>query len=196
MNLPKRSGLGFLILTLALSTPAAADAPAGWRTWTDQALGYSISYPPHWRVDPHYSYAGFGPDHPIEGVAFEIPKAMAEGTNLSNSLTNVSVESAPASRPCDAAHYLADAENIHTLVEGGRRWSVGQGEDAGAGNLYAIRVFVLQEHSPCIAVRYFIHSTTIGNYQPGAVRAFDLNRLLAAFDAIRRTLVTRPSPPE
>jgi hypothetical protein len=181
---------------LGLNAPALAEthAPPGWSVWNDPGLGYSIAYPPGWRLDPHYTYAGFGPDHPIEGVAFEIPAAMADGTNLSNYLTNVSVESMPGGGPCDAAHYLADPQNLHTLVEDGRRWSVAQSADAGAGNRYDIRVFVLEGRRPCLAVRYFIHSTGIGNYAPGAVRRFDLHALLARFDAVRRTLtVTEPS---
>jgi hypothetical protein len=41
-------------------------------------------------------------------------------------------------------------------------------------------------------VRYFVHSTNIGNYPEGAVTAYDRTALLDAFDAIRRSLVFTP----
>jgi hypothetical protein len=50
-------------------------------------------------------------------------------------------------------------------------------------------VYALKGTKPCIAVRYFIHSTSIGNYDPNAgVREFDREALLGAFDQIRRSL--------
>ena len=39
------------------------------------------------------------------------------------------------------------------------------------------------------AVRYFIHSSNIGNYPEGAVREFDRQALLNQFDQIRRSLI-------
>jgi len=42
-------------------------------------------------------------------------------------------------------------------------------------------------------VRYFIHSTNIGNYDPGTIKAFDQAALVARFDAIRKTLRLTPA---
>jgi hypothetical protein len=39
----------------------------------------------------------------------------------------------------------------------------------------------------CTAVRYLVHSTNIGNYEPGAVREFDRPALIDLFDQIRRS---------
>jgi len=180
---------------LASGAPAQAGGPAvpaGWRTYTNMALGYSLSYPRGWRVDPKYMYVGFGPDYPIEGVAFEIPPAMAKGTNLSSHLTNVSVETRQARGPCDARRFIPDPADMRDVREFGRVWSVATTSDAGAGNFYDITVFVLKGSSPCLAVRYFIHSTNIGNYDPGTVRKFDRAALMRVFDRVRRTLVTGP----
>ena len=157
-----RGAMRFLALAAAACAATAAVAapptvPAGWQTYTNVTLGYVISYPADWRVDPKYIYAGFGPDHNIEGVAFEIPPAMAKGTNLSSNLTNVSVESRAGSGACDARRFIPDPEDMHTLNQFGRIWSVATTSDAGAGNFYDITVFVLKDSSP--AWRCAISST-------------------------------------
>ncbi len=167
--------------------------PHGWKTFADRTLGYTISYPSSWRVVRDAVYPGFGPDHPITGTAFEIPKAMTRGTNLSSNLTYVSVESVavPRGKRCDVKLFMPDPENVHLQREGGRTWIVGGTSDAGAGNFYEITAYALANSKPCLAVRYFIHSTNIGNYDPGTVREFDKAALRAKFDAIRKTLKTR-----
>jgi hypothetical protein len=174
--------MALALLAAPISTPApAAEVPAGWKAYSNVILGYSISYPSGWRVDPKYEYVGFGPDHPIEGVAFEIPAAMAKGTNLSSNLTNVSVESRKGPGACDAHRFIPDPENVHDA------------SDAGAGNFYDITVFVLKDSAPCLAVRYFIHSTNIANYDPGTVRPYSRQWLVKQFDAVRATLAVTPA---
>jgi len=173
---------------LAVGFAHADAAPAGWKTYRDTTLGFSIDYPSGWRVDRAHVYPGFGPDHEIHGVAFEIPRAMAKGTNLSTSLTNVSVESVPGRGTCDATRFLPDLQDLRTLKNAGRVWSTANFQDAGAGNLYDIAVFAIPGTSPCMAVRYMIHSTNIGNYDPGTVKAFDQVSLIRTFAKIRQSL--------
>ena len=179
-------------LGVAAAMASPSPPPTGWKTYTNHVLGYSISYPAGWRVDPKYVYAGFGPDYPIEGVAFEIPPSMAKGTNLSDDLTNVSVESRDGAGVCDARRFIPDPDDMHDVKAFGRTWSVATQDDAGMGNIYDITVFVVKGSNPCLAVRYFIHSTQIGNYDPGTVREFNRATLLRTFDKIRSTLVTEP----
>lgn len=176
------------LLSLGAAAASPSRVPAGWLTHKNPILGYSISYPRGWRVDPAYVYPGFGPDHEIRGVGFQIPKALAKGTNLSISLTGTSVESVPPGKRCDARRFLADAQNVRTVRQDGRVWSVADGSDAGAGNFYEISVFVLATRTQCLAVRTLIHSTNIANYDPGTVKPFDREALIATFDRIRRSL--------
>ena len=60
---------------------------------------------------------------------------------------------------------------------------------AGAGNFYEEEVWAIPDTNPCIAIRYFIHSTNIYNYTPGAVKEFDRQKLINQFDEIRRSLI-------
>ena len=130
---------------------------------------------------------GLGPGREIRGVAFHIPRSMARGTNLSANLTALSVESMSGPGRCEAGRFLSDPQNIHSIVENATIYSIAESQDAGAGNRYEEIVFALVGSSPCLGIRYFIHSTNIANYDPGTVREFDRPKLLAEFDRIRRT---------
>ncbi|MBI3677091.1 MAG: hypothetical protein HY243_10820 [Proteobacteria bacterium] len=172
----------------AAKSKAPPKASADWSTYKNPELGYSISTPKTWNADTAYVYSGFGPDHDIHGVAFAIPESLAQGTNLSTSLTAVSVESVAPGNSCDATRFLPDAQNLHVLKQDGRTWSVADSGEGAAGNFYETTVFALSTRGECLGVRYLIHSTNIGNYDPGTVREFDRKALLATFDRIRRSL--------
>lgn len=179
----KRMAAGLAIVAALVTAQAA---PAGWRHYTDRQLGYEISYPPGWSIDTHYVSVSLGPDHEIHGVAFTIPAAMTRGTNLGSD-TKLSVESIPG-HGCKPAQFVDPADDVHRTRENGLTWTVASSSDAGAGNRYETTVFVADKTSPCLAVRYFIHSSAIGNFDPGTVKEFDHARLVAAFDRIRATL--------
>ena len=191
-HLPLALSAVVLAAGLAAAAPAAPPVPAAWKTYTNHVLGYSISYPADWRVIVDYVYPGFGPDHPIKGVAFEIPSVISARTNLSPHLTNVSVESRQGRGPCDARRFIPNPDDMHDVTEFGRIWSVATQHDAAAGNRYDIKVFVVKNSSPCIAVRYFIHWMNFANYTPGTVREFDRPALIRMFDQVRKTLITGP----
>ncbi|MBZ0228141.1 MAG: hypothetical protein K8F58_06775, partial [Bauldia sp.] len=74
-------------------------------------------------------------------------------------------------------------------TEDDTEYSVASLTDAGAGNLYEETVYALAGTSPCLAVRTFIHSANIGNFDPGTVTEFDKAALTAESDAIRKTVV-------
>jgi hypothetical protein len=176
-------------IVAAVLGPAAcgAAAPAGWQTYADPRLGYSISYPQAWKLEPNFVSVSLGPDHEIKGIAFAIPEGLTLGTNLSSSNTEISVESI-AGANCGPPQFLDPARNIHKLSADGRKYSVATSEDAGAGNRYETMLFVVDGTSPCIAVRYLIHSTNIANYDPGTIKPFDRAKLIKQFDDIRATL--------
>ncbi len=94
-----------------------------------------------------------------------------------------------------ADKFLDDTQGAPVQQTGrkGIVWSVTHGSDAGAGNFYEETIYAVVGTQRCLAIRYFIHSTNIGNYDPGTVRAFDEKALIATFDKIRDSF--RISPP-
>jgi hypothetical protein len=113
----------------------------------------------------------------------------ATGTNLSRD-SYISVEHLSDAQACTAETFLGmQGGQAEILQEGVLSYSFASTAEAGAGNRYDEYIYARQNTSPCVAVRYFIHSSAIENYEPGTVTAFDKAALLAKFDAIRKTLV-------
>jgi hypothetical protein len=117
---------------------------------------------------------------------------MRAHTNLAAD-TRLSVESMPGVKVCEARRFVDTPENELTENDGGHTWSVADAGDAGAGNFYDETVYALVGSSPCLAIRYFIHSTNIANYDPGAVKQFDRRALVTMFGRIRSTLALGPA---
>lgn len=165
-------------------TPATVQQVA---TTTYATSSFSVAYPVDFSVDPTFSNTEVNPKKPIAGVKFTIPGAMATGTNLSSD-TFVSIEQLPRAKNCTGDIYLLDEVRPSSVTENGVSYSLATTSGAAAGNFYEESVYAIQGSNPCTAVRYFIHSTNIGNYEPGAVREFDRAALLRAFDSIRGSL--------
>ena len=194
-------GLVALVLLYVLR-PGTASAPAGGETAQAQVATssytgttFSIEYPADYTLNASYAYDAFGPKKLIQGVKFVIPGSITTGTNLSASDTGVSVESLPRAKNCTGDIYIQDNVKAQEVTEGGVVYSVATTSGAGAGNFYEEQVFALVGSSPCTAVRYFIHSGNIGNYEPGTAVEFNRDALLASFDAIRRSLVLTSAAP-
>ena len=161
-----------------------------WRVFASSTMGISVRYPDGYTLQPGYSYTNLGPDKPsINGVKFIIPATLYQGTNLSGFDTGVSVEQLPQDTTCSPNDFLSSSSTEKSVTEGGMTYKVATISDAGAGNFYTETVYAVQGTSICTAVRYFIHSTNIGNYTPGTVKEFDKAALLAQFDKIRASVV-------
>ncbi|MBI3573798.1 hypothetical protein HY090_02000 [Candidatus Kaiserbacteria bacterium] len=165
--------------------------PTNEKIFTDTSLHYSISYPADFTLNTAFSYDALGPDTSIKGVSFTIPPTFAAGTNLSPD-SYFSVESM-ATSTCSALSFLGDAaDGSQSMTDGGATYDFAKGGGAAAGNFYEEYVYALKGSKPCIAMRYFIHSTNIANYTTGTVREFDKTALVSAFDAMRRSFAKVP----
>ncbi len=157
--------------------------------YASSSAGFSIRYPSGYTVNSDYVYTELGPSKDIKGVKFVIPASFATGTNLSSFDTGVSVEEIPAAPACAANIFIYPPNTARSLSDNGVTYSVATTSGAGAGNFYEEEVWALPDTDPCVAVRYFIHSTNIGNYPPGVVTPFNRQALLDQFDLIRQSLV-------
>lgn len=153
----------------------------------DTAVGFSLRHARAYAVDATYQYQALGPGKEIKGVKFTIPEGSAQGTNLGAD-SGVSIETISALETCTATPFLPQA-TAQEVTEGDTTYSVASSTGAGAGNRYEEIVYALPGTSPCVAVRYFVHSSVYENYPEGTIRRFDRDALLSQFDAIRHTLV-------
>jgi len=160
------------------------------RVYLDNTVGFSIRYPADYSINTSYKYQALGPDKDISGVKFTIPSSLATGTNLSSFDTGVSVEIIPATQDCNAGLFLDGNTNVQTVTDNGSDYSFASTTQGAAGNRYEEEVWAISGTNPCIAIRYFIHSTNIENYSVGTVLEFDWAALINRFEKIRHSLTT------
>ncbi|MBM3261650.1 hypothetical protein FJY93_04520 [Candidatus Kaiserbacteria bacterium] len=187
---------GLYFSSQSMQKPVEASEPTPTQpqqvaTSTYATTTFSLVYPADFTVNDAYAYDQFA-KKPIAGVKFVIPTQMATGTNLSAHDTGISIEQLPRAKKCTADIYIPADVKAQALQEGGVAYSVATTSGAAAGNVYEEQVYALSGSQPCTAIRYFIHSTQIGNYPPGTVREFDRAALIEAFDTIRRSIVFVP----
>ncbi len=175
------------VLSLYRISAVATTGSTSWGTYTSETIGFSVAYPHDYVVNDKYSYE-IAPGRTVEGVSFIIPPEFSSGTNLGDD-TYISIETIPQFSSCHVAQYLYSTPTQDLVfVDEGLEYSVGQEVGAAAGNRYEETLFVRKDEGPCLAIRYFIHSTNIENYDAGAVQEFDKQALVNEFDQIRRSL--------
>ncbi len=161
-----------------------------WQVFSPTNQAWSVRYPPQYQLKKDYIFESLqGASSSVPGVKFAIPASLYQGTNMSGFDTGVSVEQWTGSSTCLATIFLSDQVAEKTITDMNVEYSVATFSDAGAGNFYEQKVYAIKNSNPCTAVRYFIHSTNIGNYSKGAVQAFNKEALLAQFDTIRESLI-------
>jgi hypothetical protein len=172
---------------------SSAAQASGWHVYRDKQTGFSISYPDGWRVDGDHVYSALGPGKEIHGVAFKVRKNFTTGTNLSDD-SYLAVEILPGVKQCSAGLFLDDAIDKPRIKSGnnGLQWEVLDGADQGAGNIYEETVQAVAGSQPCIATRAFAHSSNIGNYDPGTVKAFNRAAFNRTIDRMRRSFRLLP----
>lgn len=159
------------------------------KVYSNSEYGFSIRYPENFKVEENYIYGNLGPHKEIYGVKFVIDPNIATSTNLSQD-SYVSVEEIPETNLCDASLFLSlpKGQTPVSLDENGTTYSFASTTGAGAGNRYEEQVFVLPGTRPCVAVRYYVHTTAVENYPEGTVSLYNRAALLATFNSIRKTL--------
>ena len=160
-------------------------------TYSDSSGAFSLRYPSGFVVDDKYKYEGLGPDKNILGVRFAVDPVLARGTNLSSD-SFISIERMPVATECSASLFLYEKPKENKITDEGVDYSVATSSGAGAGNFYEETIYALPQGNTCMGIRYFIHSTNIGNYPVGAVKEFNRTALMLQFDAIRHSLIFNP----
>jgi len=153
--------------------------------YASSTMKFSLRYPQGFTVQEPYAYTRVSPTKPISGVKFLVPAALAAGTNLAPD-SGVSMEVLPRANACTGDIYLK--ANVKAQpVAGTVPFSVATSSETEGGDTYEEMVFAVTGSSPCIAMRYFLH-TTSATGTATTTPAFDRAAVLAAFDSIRNSL--------
>lgn len=167
-------------------TPAPEAPVVEDTTYASSTMRFSLKYPQGFTLQEPYAYTRVSPTKPINSVKFTVPAAMVQWTNLAPD-SGVSVEELPRAKTCTGDIYLLANVRAQSLTEGATTYSFASSTDTKGSDMYEEMVYAIPSSSPCIAMRYFLHST-IGTMATGT-SAFDRAALLADFDKIRQSLV-------
>ena len=157
------------------------------KVYANDKKGFSLRYPSSYVVNDTYKYQELGPSKDIAGVKFTIPTSISNGTNLSSD-SYISIEKIPQVQSCNATLFLGAGVKAAAMTDNNTTYSVASSTGAAAGNRYEETVYAIPGTNPCMAVRYFVHYGSIGNYPTGSVKEFNKQSLLNQFDLIRHTL--------
>jgi len=176
-----------------------------WKTWNgnnfDKATGittsYSLKYPRDFDARSGDQAGGgnfIGEPH----VSFNFPEDAfdQQKTNFAGASVLVSVATATSSSACyqdpqDPSKALGDTESINNIP-----FRVGTAGDAGAGNFYESRIYRTLFNTNCYELAAIVHTTNVGNYEPGTVTEFDKAQAWGVLDRIVRTVTLSTSSPQ
>ncbi len=170
-------------------TPVVEEPVATDLTFASSTMGFALTYPAEFILDEQFAYTGVSAEKPIYGVKFGVPTSMTQGTNLSSE-SGVSVEVLPRANNCTGDIYLLANVRARAETEGAVTYSVASSTVTEDGETTEEIVYAYPSSEPCIAVRYFLQSSEVDATATGT-RAFDRSATVAAFDAIRRSVVVQ-----
>lgn len=155
--------------------------------YASSTMKFSLKYPQGFTLEEPYAYTRVSPTKPISGVKFRAPLAMTQGTNLAAD-SGVSVEQLPRAQNCSGDIFLKANVRSQTQTSGALTFSVASSSETVGSDTYEETVFAVPGSSPCIAMRYFLHSTSAGTSTASTTRAFDRAAVIAEFDKIRQSM--------
>jgi hypothetical protein len=176
------------------STPMSPTdySSADWKLWHDEEfskasgkyLAYAFSYPRDFDVRTGDQAVGGTIGETKVQVLFPEDAFQTPQSNYAEGFFTVS-EAATRAATCYVSPFgtaLTDMETINGLT-----YKTGTTTDAGAGNLYTSRLYRTMFDNRCFEAALTVHTTNIGNYDPGTVVEFDKERAFTVLDKILRS---------
>lgn len=153
-------------------------------TYASSTMRIAVQYPPEFNVQEQYAYTRVSPTKPISGVKFLVPASFTEGNNLAPD-SGISIEQLPRANTCTGDIYLKANVRAQQATEGAVSYSLATSSETVGSDTFEEMVFAVPSSSPCVAVRYFLHSVAAGT----STTSYDRATVVSAFDEIRRSLV-------
>ena len=108
------------------------------------------------------------------------------GTNLHEAYVEIGIDANPLdSNQVNKCLQPKDWEKSQGVITiGQKEFSSFVGNDAGAGNLYESQTYRRVQDGHCYEIAEVLHSSNIGNYEPGTIKEFDKKYFSAVLDKI------------
>ncbi|MDD5050876.1 MAG: hypothetical protein PHV93_04055 [Candidatus Pacebacteria bacterium] len=165
------------------STPAPSK-PVSLIQYRNDESGYIVQYPEDFQVDESGKSPATGDF--VQGIIFHFPNRFTLGTNLSPHDSYISVET-KGEVACTPGDFISPDERdgvVHTepiIQSNGITFTGGSGNGAAAGNYYEEVAYTALHNGTCYGIKLFLHSTNVGNYDPGTIREFDRDKINTIF---------------
>ncbi len=171
---------------------AARVAPAapGFETYADQPQTFTFTFPTAFSVSGvpvgyGLSWTENATSTGMELARVDVPQSYEPGTNFGGAWFTVGVSSMPSA----LATCFRDTTGMGTgsttqVTINGTPYTTWRSVGAGAGNRYDTTTFRTVHANECYAVEYTIHYGVLQNYPPGAVHAFDQQKVQNALESI------------
>ncbi len=197
----------FFILTLALALSACTPAPAvstppaqtrDTTTYRNDTYGLSFEYPKAWSlVEVGGPYNEFVDTTKGEDpfVRLQLPQETYPGTNFGNADLGLSYVYVASLEDCLAYPSTNGSVTFdvgQSIEINGITYYTSESSGAAAGNRYDSKLFRTYQNDYCFSAAETLHTTNIGNYDPGTVTAVDEDAVWGRFDAILQTMSFTP----
>jgi hypothetical protein len=185
----------WVLATFVLALAAAPAQAPDWQSY--RGPGFTLSYPPEWKVDPNFLDKGYAffqgqSDDVRGGIAFAPGYDLAPGSNLESDQLKLVVQAARPGDRCAAASFLVSASpdyETKKLIDKPDAVRI----FAEPGDKYGIEQAVLiVSKAPCIAVHYYIAFERLTRSDPQGRKEFDREQLYRLLGAIAATV--KPAP--
>lgn len=154
----------------------------------DKVNGFKIWYPETAQIDKQGgNYLGATKTAVAQIL---ISPSLFIGTNLHEAVVAIGIDTDPTIvASCQQAINGDQAQGFVTIS--GKDFSLFTGTDAGAGNLYDYRDYRRAQNGKCYEITEVLHSSNIGNYEPGTIKEFNkkyfsgvLDKMATSFEFI------------
>ncbi len=155
-------------------------------TYRNTVYGFAFNYPEGSDVRNEY-FEGYLPSTQTGAVGIFIPKSLAHGTNLGEAGVFVGVSpSREALQKCGGATNAGETAR-GTIMINGEIFNAFDASDAGAGNFYESKIYRTVHSGSCYEIVELLHTTNIGNYDPGTVQVFDKAKFSGYLDLMAKS---------
>ncbi len=151
--------------------------------YANSTYGVSLQYPADFTFTDA-TYANL--DQKI--VQLSLGQSSYPGTNFGDAGVAISTQSASSLKQCLQINLPENAKGFkETRDINGTTFSAGQSTGAGAGNIYNSRVYRAYRNNSCYELVETIHTSNIGNYEPGTVKEVGADAVWHRLDQITKT---------
>jgi hypothetical protein len=151
--------------------------------YANSTYGVSLQYPAGFTFTD-VTYANL--DQKI--VQFALDRSNYPGTNFSDAGVAISMQTAASLKQCLQINLPENATGFkETRDINGTAFYTGQSAGVGAGNIYTSRVYRAYRNNSCYEIDETIHTSNIGNYEPGTIKEVDPDTVWDRLDQVGKT---------